>query len=111
MLRSVLKFLDFGWQILSCRIEVQSELVEQVILFMALNKNLGMLQVCEFISPFLNFMTIRMSDFSSFSRTLFSSMVSLCCSYPLEAVPVMKLLMRCLRFFPCKNEEVSTLIG
>lgn len=92
-------------KILSCRKEVQSELVEQVLLFMVFNKSLGMLQVCEFLSPFLDFMTIRMFNFISFSRNLFSSMASLCCSYPLEALPVMKLFMRLLRFSPCKNEQ------
>ncbi|KAL8110066.1 protein RST1 isoform X1 [Apium graveolens] len=92
-------------KILSCRIEVQSQLVEQVILFMLFNKNLGMLPVCEFLSPFFNFITITMSNFIPFSRTLFSSIASLCCSYPVEALPVIKLLIRLLRFSPCNNEQ------
>lgn len=99
-------------KILSCsRIEVQSQLPQQVILFMVFNKSLGMLQVCDFLTPFFNYMTIRMSNFISFSRTLFSSMASLCCSYPLEALPVIKLLTRLLTFSPCNNEQVRTLVG
>ncbi|KAL1831410.1 hypothetical protein ACET3Z_001061 [Daucus carota] len=92
-------------KILCCRPEVQSELVKQVVLFMVSNKSIGMLQVCEFLSSFFNFMTIRMSHFNSFCRALVSSVASLCCSYPLDALPVMKLLVKCLRFCPSKDEE------
>lgn len=85
--------------------------MQQVVLFMVQNKKLGMVEACEFLRPFLNFMIIRMSYSTSFFRTLFSSMASVCCLYPVEAMPVIKLLLRCLRYFPCKNSEVSTLPG
>lgn len=98
-------------QVLSCRPEVQTELVLQVLLFMAQNKQLGMVAVCEFLRPFLNYFILRIpvSDSSSslFARHIISSMASLCCSYPLEAMPVFKLLMECIKFLPCKNSEVS----
>ncbi|KAK4603584.1 hypothetical protein RGQ29_012198 [Quercus rubra] len=96
-------------KVLSCRPEVQTELVLQVLLFMAQNKQLGMVAVCEFLRPFLNYFILRIpvSDSSSslFARHIISSMASLCCSYPLEAMPVFKLLMECIKFLPCKNSE------
>jgi len=80
-----------------CRSEVQSELMQQVLLFMSQNKRLGMVEVCEFLRPFLNYsiMRIPFSDLSSslFVRHLISSMASLCCLFPHEAMPVLELLM------------------
>lgn len=103
-----------GWQVLACRSEVQSELVQQVLLLMAHNKQLGMVEICEFLRPFLNYsiLTIPFSDSSSsmFARHLISSMASLCCSFSLEALPVFKLLTEGLKYSPCTNSEVSTLV-
>ncbi|KAL5061993.1 hypothetical protein RYX36_023730, partial [Vicia faba] len=71
---------------LSCRVEVQSELLQQVLLFMLQNKHLGMVQVCEFLKPLLDFSIIRLlgseSPSSSFGLQLVSSMASFCCSCP-----------------------------
>ncbi|KAJ4834185.1 hypothetical protein Tsubulata_018875 [Turnera subulata] len=96
-------------KILSCRIEVQSELVRQVLLFMEHGRRLGMPEVCEFLRPFLNFSILRISvsDSSSsfFARQLVSSMAAFCCSYAEDAMPVLKLLMRCLKFVPHKNSD------
>lgn len=97
---------------LLCQPEVQSELVQQVLLFMAQNKRLGMVKLCEFLRPFLNYSILRIpfSDSSSslFARHLVSSMASLSCSFPLEAIPILKLLMECTKYLPRKNSEVST---
>lgn len=96
-------------KILSCRAEVQSELVQQVLLFMAQNKRFGMVEVCEFLRPFVNFSVLQIpfSDLSSssFVRHLISSIASLCCSFPYEAMPVFKLLMGCLKYFQRKKAE------
>ncbi|KAG7985679.1 hypothetical protein I3843_03G038900 [Carya illinoinensis] len=96
-------------KVLSCRPEVQSELVKQVLLFMAQNKRLGMVEVCEFLRPFLNYSILRIpfSDSSSslFARHLVSSIASLSCSFPLEAMPILKLLMECTKYLPQKNSE------
>lgn len=86
--------------------------MQQVLLFMAHNKQLGMAEVCEFIRPFLNYSILRVpfSDTSSlFARHLISSMASVCCSIPLEAMPVLKMLTDCLPFVPHKNSQVSIL--
>ncbi|KAK3033054.1 hypothetical protein RJ639_035680 [Escallonia herrerae] len=92
--------------ILSCRTEVQLELVQQVLLFMVQNKKLGMVEVCEFLRPFLNYSILRIpysTSLSLFTRNLILSMALLCCQYPSEAMPVFKLLIGCLSYFPCKN--------
>ncbi|GAV70241.1 DUF3730 domain-containing protein [Cephalotus follicularis] len=93
--------------ILSSRSEAHSELVQQVLLFMAQSRCLGMGKVCEFLRPFINFSILRIpfSDYSSslFVRQLLSSMASLSCSYPENALPILKLIMGCLDYFPRKN--------
>ncbi|XP_028069666.1 protein RST1 isoform X6 [Camellia sinensis] len=95
-------------KVLSCRREVQFELVQQVLLLMAQNKRLGMVEVCEFLRPFLNHSILRIpvsNSFSMFVKDLISSMASMCCSSPLEAMPVFKLLVGCLNYFPCKTAD------
>ncbi|XVE84015.1 hypothetical protein DITRI_Ditri16bG0134800 [Diplodiscus trichospermus] len=99
-------------KILSSRREVELELVNQILLFMTKNKGLGVVEVCEFLKPFLNFSIIRIPflDSSSFLfvRRLVSSMASFCCSVPNEAMPVFRLLINCLKYFPLRSlEEVS----
>ncbi|KAJ1389506.1 hypothetical protein SESBI_38241 [Sesbania bispinosa] len=95
--------------VLSCRSEVQCELLQQVLLFMLQNKRLGMVHVCEFLRPLLNFSTIKLlvseSSSSSFGMQLVSSMASFCCSFPYESMPVFKLLMGCLKYIPHKTSE------
>ncbi|CAK9161769.1 unnamed protein product [Ilex paraguariensis] len=95
-------------KILSCRVEVSFELVQQVLIFIVQNKQLGMVEVCEFLRPFLNFVFIRMpflSSLASVARNLISSMASVCCSFPREAIPLIKLLTGCLKYFHCKDAE------
>ncbi|WJX70216.1 hypothetical protein P8452_54347 [Trifolium repens] len=95
--------------ILLCRVEVQSELLQQVLLFMLQNQRLGMIQVCEFLKPLLDFSIIRLlaseSSSSSFGLQLVSSMASFCCSCPNESMPVLKLLMGCLKYLPHETSE------
>ncbi|OMO69375.1 Armadillo-type [Corchorus olitorius] len=96
-------------KILSSRREVEPELVNQILLFMAKNKGLGMVEVCEFLRPFVNFsvLSIPFSDASLFLfvRQLISSMASFCCAFPDEAMPVFRLLINCLKYFPRKSSE------
>ncbi|KAL0658136.1 hypothetical protein Bca4012_078721 [Brassica carinata] len=96
-------------RILSCRVETQTELLHQVSLFVMRNRRLGMVGVCEFLEPFLNFVILRVpftdSSPSLFVRELISSMASLCCSCRHEALPVFRLVMRCLKYIPGKNSE------
>lgn len=111
----LLKFSAIIWvyvlQILSSRSEVHTELVQQVLLFITQNKQLGMVEVCEYLRPFFNFSILRVpfSDnlSSSFVRQLVSSVASLCCSFPNDAIPLLKLLAGCLKNFPLKNIDVS----
>lgn len=86
--------------------------MQQVLLFVAKNKHLGMVEICDFLRPFLNYSILRIpfSETSAlFARHLISSMASLCCSIPLEALPVLKMLTYCLVFVPHNNSEVSIL--
>ncbi|KAJ0254105.1 Protein RST1 [Hirschfeldia incana] len=96
-------------RILSCRVETQTELLHQVSLFVMRTRRLGMVGVCEFLEPFVNFVILRVpfedSSPSLFVRELVSSMASLCCSCRHEALPVFRLLMRCLKYIPGKNSE------
>ncbi|KAB2610199.1 protein RST1-like [Pyrus ussuriensis x Pyrus communis] len=95
-------------KILSCRSDAESELVQQVFLFMAKNKQLGMVGICDFLRPFLNYSILRIpfSETSAlFARHLISSMASLCCSIPLDALPVLKMLTDSLVYVPLSNSE------
>ncbi|XP_024006795.1 protein RST1 isoform X2 [Eutrema salsugineum] len=96
-------------RILSSRAEAQTELLHQVSLFVMHNRRLGMVGVCECLEPFLNFTILRIpltdSSSSLFARELVSSMASLCCSCRHEALPVFRLLIRCLNYIPGKNLE------
>ncbi|KAL3813814.1 hypothetical protein ACJIZ3_015082 [Penstemon smallii] len=100
-------------KILSCGSEVQGELVKQVILFIMKCKHLGMEAVCEFLGPFLNYSIITVSTSgsrSAFVRNLISTTTAFCCSFPLEAIALIKMLMGRLKYFSCKNaDEVSTI--
>ncbi|WMV17572.1 hypothetical protein MTR67_010957 [Solanum verrucosum] len=101
-------------KMLSCRVEVQTELVQQVLIFIMQSKNLGTVEVCDFLVPFLNYSIVRMPSsvsVSSFIRNLVSSLAGLCCSIPLEAIPVIKLLIGRLKFFPCDDAEDFTNIS
>lgn len=109
---SFIQFFGFmKLQVLSSGIEVHSELVQQVLLFMTQTKQLGMVQVCEFLKPFFNFSILRIpfSDSLSalFARQLVTSVSSICCSFPSDAMPLFKLLIGCLKYFPHRNSEVS----
>ncbi|XP_047314660.1 protein RST1 [Impatiens glandulifera] len=95
-------------KVFSCRTEVQSELIRQVIMFIVQNKQFGMAEVCSFLKPFLNFVVIKMPfsiSLCTFLRGLIASMASVCCSFDQDAIPVIKLLMGCLSYIPCKSEE------
>ncbi|XP_071712037.1 protein RST1 [Rutidosis leptorrhynchoides] len=98
-------------KILTCRTEVRTELVRQVLIFTMQNRHLGMDGVCDFLRPFLNFLVIQMSSsdtMSLFARNLLSSIASLCCCFPDEALPVFKLLMRCCKHMRCNSAEDVT---
>ncbi|XP_012483835.1 protein RST1 [Gossypium raimondii] len=96
-------------KILSGRREVERELVNQVLLFMAKNKGLGMVEVCEFLRHFLIFSILRMNVSDSslflFARQLITSMASFCCSIPNQALPIFRTLIHCLKHFPLKSLE------
>lgn len=92
--------------VLSCRMEVQSELVKQVLLFTTQSKQLGVVKVCKFLRPFLSYAILRtpFSDMSlAFVMHLISLMASICCSFPVDALPIMKLLTECLKYLPLKS--------
>lgn len=103
-------FMVYGLQVLSCRREVQSELVQQVLLFIVQNKRFGMVEVCDFLRSFMYFSIIRKpysASLSMFLKDLITSMVSMCCSFPLEALPLIKLLVGCLKSFTAVEADVS----
>lgn len=83
--------------------------MKQVVMFIMKCKHLGMDAVCDFLGPFLNYSIIKapiLSSGSTFMRILVSSVAAFCCSFPQEAIPIIKLLMGRLKYFPCKNAEV-----
>ncbi|CAI0456219.1 unnamed protein product [Linum tenue] len=96
-------------KVLLSRSEVQSDLVQQVLLFMAKSRGLGMDEVCAFLRPLLNFSVLRLpfSDSSSslFARRLISSVASCCCSFPNEGIAILKLLIDCLKYLPHKTSD------
>lgn len=100
-------------QILSCRPEVQEELLRQVLLFIVHNRSYGMEAVSEFIRPFVVFsILIVQSSVRSltFAKDLVSGLASLSCSLPNEAILIIRLLTGCLEYFPSSNEEVNPLL-
>ncbi|CAN1347183.1 Protein RST1 [Linum perenne] len=98
-------------KILLCRSEVQPELVLQVLMFMANDRGLGMIDACEFLRPLLNFsvLSLPFSDSLSslFARRLISSMASFCCSFPDDGIPILRLLVGGLKFLPHIKSEVT----
>ncbi|KAE8651262.1 protein RST1 isoform X2 [Cucumis sativus] len=96
-------------KVLSCRVDVQAQLLHQIPLFMVQNKSLGMEAVCKFLSPFVNYSILKtqFSDSSSslFARNLMSSIMSVCCSYPHEAMPILALLIQSLKYVPRRTLE------
>ncbi|XP_042499233.1 protein RST1-like [Macadamia integrifolia] len=86
----------------------------QVLLLIAQNKRTGLVEVCKFLRPFLNFSILRVSSSASsfsFTRLLGSSIASLSCSFPFEAMPVVKLMMECFKYFQRKvAEDMKNLI-
>ncbi|XP_050381377.1 protein RST1 isoform X2 [Argentina anserina] len=95
-------------KVLSCRSDAEDELVQQILLFMAQNRQLGMVEVCKFLRPLLNYSILRIpfsENSSVFARRLVSSLASLCCSFPHDAMPVFKLLTQCLDYVPHKRSE------
>jgi len=90
---------------------VQAELIQQVLLFIAHNRTVGMEAVTRFLRPFFMFTVIHKPisvTSSAFGRDLISAVASLSCSFPTEAISIIKLLTECLKFSPCTNEVVTT---
>ncbi|VFQ73532.1 unnamed protein product [Cuscuta campestris] len=97
--------------ILSSRKEVHPELVRQVLILLSEGKQHRMLEACQFLTPFLNFAIVRASSAASlafFVRNLMSSIALLCCSLSQKAVPIIKLLIGRIKYFPCRNEDDIT---
>ncbi|CAN0875161.1 Protein RST1 [Linum grandiflorum] len=96
-------------KMLLCRSEVQSELVQQVLMFMAKDRGLGMVDACEFLRPLLNFsvLSLPFSDSLSslFARRLISSMASFCCSFPDDGIPILRLLVGGLKFLQRETSD------
>ncbi|GAA0184312.1 hypothetical protein LIER_31600 [Lithospermum erythrorhizon] len=95
-------------KILSCGIEVHSELVQQVLAFVTQSSHARIEEICEFLRPFLNYAIVQVTvsvSFLSFLQKLIPAMSSLCCSLPGKSIPIIKFLMSSLKFFPCKNSE------
>ena len=77
---------------------------------MAQSKHLGMVEICDFLGPFLKFSVIRVPfspSLSMFVKDVITSLASMCCLFPLEAMPVIKLLMECLKYIPGNKDDVS----
>lgn len=103
-----------GLQVLSSRKESHSELVHQVFLLMAQKEPGGMEEICDFLRPFMIY-SILLIPFSIPSSSLFvkdlvKSMASFTCTFPSKALPIFKLLISCLHYFPWKSVEVSQTI-
>ncbi|KAH0467444.1 hypothetical protein IEQ34_004682 [Dendrobium chrysotoxum] len=95
-------------KVLSCCKESHEELIEQVMLFIVRNKYLGINEVVRFLRPFIVFSMIWKSSSACvyfFSRNLISAIASLSCSFPLEAISILKLLTDCLKYLPLTNQE------
>ncbi|KAK8939850.1 hypothetical protein KSP40_PGU020876 [Platanthera guangdongensis] len=98
-------------KVLSCCEEAQEELIQQVLLFIVRNKSLGINEVVRFLRPFIMFSVMWKPTSCTyfFSRNLISEIASLSCSFPLEAIIILKFLTKCLKYFPSTNEKVATL--
>ncbi|KAL5725459.1 hypothetical protein ACHQM5_008601 [Ranunculus cassubicifolius] len=94
-------------RVLVCGNEVQGEVIQQVLLFIVKSKEkLGLVKVLGFLKPFLSFAVLGIpfeKCNSSFVKRLVTSIASLCCVFPLDAVPIIELLTECLMYFPRKT--------
>ncbi|KAK8944202.1 hypothetical protein KSP39_PZI007878 [Platanthera zijinensis] len=100
------------FQVLSCCEEAQEELIQQVLLFIVRNKSLGINEVVRFLRPFIMFSVMWKPTSCTyfFSRNLISEIASLSCSFPLEAIIILKFLTKCLKYFPSTNEKVPGIV-
>ncbi|EPS60883.1 hypothetical protein M569_13918, partial [Genlisea aurea] len=95
-------------KVLCCGAEAQRELVKQVIIFIRNCSHLGIETVIDFLRPFLNFSIIKVPSSISnmaFFPNLVDVLAAFCCSFPLQAIAILKLLAGCFKYFPCKNAE------
>lgn len=110
----IIKFESLLWlQVLSTQTEAQGELLHQMLLFIVQNKTIGFAKTLKFLQPFLTFSVLKIPfsiSSSAFARQLISSLAALSCSFPSEAVPIIKVAMGCLKYFPHRNVEVSALV-
>ena len=99
------------FQVLSCRSETQSELVQQVVSFVLHGKQRGISEVCNYLRPLLMFSVVRTcssdSSLSSFLSLVISSLTSLCCSLVNGLSPLFEMLICCLCCFVLRDMEVS----
>lgn len=98
-----------SFQIISCRPEVCDELKHQVLLFIAQCVQHGIAIVSDYLQPFLMFTILKSTSsvhLALFSTDLISSIAALSCSLPNHAISIIRLLIRCLHFFPNGNEKV-----
>ncbi|GAB2284259.1 hypothetical protein Dimus_018725 [Dionaea muscipula] len=96
-------------KVLSCEVEVGNVLVQEVLMFVSHCMQYGMRKVCEFLRPLLIYSILRLPFLDvpshSFTRCLISSLASLSCTFPSDAMPLLMLLNSCLRYCQCKSAE------
>ncbi|KAL9254781.1 RST1-like protein [Drosera capensis] len=103
-------------QVLQCQAEVDNVLAQEVLLFVAHCRQYGMKKVCKFLRPLLMFSILRVPFLDapsySFTRRLVSSLASLACTFPSEAMPLLMLLNDCLGYCQCKSaKDLSDVVG
>ncbi|GAB2229778.1 hypothetical protein Drorol1_Dr00014033 [Drosera rotundifolia] len=115
----------WGWEgtegnpfvkVLQCQAEVDNVLAQEVLLFVAHCRQYGMKKVCKFLRPLLTFSILRVPFLDApsyaFTRRLVSSLASLACTFPSEAMPLLMLLNDCLGYCQCKSaKDLSDVVG
>ncbi|KAF3786721.1 RST1 protein [Nymphaea thermarum] len=97
-------------KVLSCRNETQSEIMQQVILFVSEHLHERVSDTALFVRPFIMFTLLEdhFSVKSTFARQLVSCISSLSCSILPQGISLFKILVECMGYIYWKNLEYAS---
>ena len=92
------------------RAETHTELLQQVILFVAEVNFTNYIDFAQFLRSLLTYTMIQNSvstAYSCFAQHLHSLLVSLSCTHPSQGLWIFRILVECITFYPQQTAEVS----
>lgn len=97
------------------RVEAHTELLQQVILFVAEVNFTNYIDLAQFLRPLMTYTMMRISvstAYTCFAQRLHSLLVSLSCTHPSQGLWIFRILVECIKFYPQRTaEEIGITIG